>query len=240
MPAMGIGMSEAPGAAALYRMLAWLSPSFPVGAFSYSHGLEAAAQSGSVRDRDTLQGWIGAVLAHGAGRMDADTFRDAHRAASALDLKALTTANRRGVAFRATSEMALETTAQGKAFLAACCAAWPEPFLDAWAQLLEQDDEVPCFGAAVGAAVARTGASLEMALTGYLYAMAANLVSAGLRLGIVGQTDGQRIIAALEPVIDRAVAGGMIRDPARFGAVTIAVDLASMEHETQYSRLFRS
>jgi urease accessory protein len=102
MPTMGIGMSEALGAAALYRMLAWLSPGFPVGAFSYSHGLEAAVQSGSVRDRGTLQGWIGAILAHGAGRMDTDTFRDAHRAASAQNLEALTVANRRGVAFRAT------------------------------------------------------------------------------------------------------------------------------------------
>ena len=240
MPAMGIGMSEALGAAALYRMLAWLSPGFPVGAFSYSHGLEAAVQSGSVRDRGTLQGWIGTVLAHGAGRMDTDTFRDAHRAASALDLEALTAANRRGVAFRATSEMALETTAQGDAFLATCRAAWPEPFLAAWAELLEQDDEVPCLAAAVGSAMARAEAPLEMALTGYLHAMGANLVSAGLRLGIVGQTDGQRIIAALESVISTAVADGMTRDPACFGAVTIAVDLASMAHETQYSRLFRS
>jgi urease accessory protein len=240
MPAMGTGMNEAFGAAALYRMLAWLSPGFPIGAFSYSHGLENAVQSGGVCDRGTLQGWIGAILAHGAGRMDTDTFRDAHRAASAQNLEALTAANRRGLAFRATSEMALETTAQGEAFLAACRAAWPEPFLETWANLLEQDDEVSCLAAAVGAATARPEAPLEMALTGYLYAMGANLVSAGLRLGIIGQTDGQRIIAALEPVIANAVASGMTRDPAGFGSATIAVDLASMAHETQYSRLFRS
>jgi urease accessory protein len=240
MPAMGTGMNEAFGAAALYRMLAWLSPGFPIGAFSYSHGLEAAVQSRSVHNRGTLQGWIGAILAHGAGRMDTDTFRDAHRAASAFDLEALTAANRRGCAFRATSEMALETTAQGDAFLATCRAAWPERFLEAWAKRLEQDDEVPCLAAAVGSATARAEAPLEMALTGYLYAMGANLVSAGLRLSIVGQTDGQRIIAALEPVIANAVADGMTRDPACFGSVTIAVDLGSMAHETQYSRLFRS
>jgi urease accessory protein len=221
-------------------MLAWLSPGFPIGAFTYSHGLEAAVQSGGVCDRGTLQGWIGAVLAHGAGRMDTDTFRGAYRAASALDLEALTTANGRGCAFRTTSEMALETTAQGQAFLATYCAAWPEPFLEAWAELLEQDDEVPCLAAAAGAATARAEAPLEMALTGYLYAMGANLVSAGLRLGIVGQTDGQRIIAALEPVVANAVADGITRDPACFGSATIAVDLASMAHETQYSRLFRS
>jgi urease accessory protein len=240
MPGMNTETIEALGTAALYRMFAWLSPSFPIGAFGYSHGLEAAVQSGVVRDRDTLQGWVGAVLACGAGRMDADTLCDAHRAASAQNFEALAAANRRGLAFRATSEMALETTAQGEAFLATCRAAWPEPFLDGWSELLEQDNEVPCFAAAVGAATARAGAPLEMALTGYLYAMGANLVSAGLRLGILGQTDGQRIIAVLEPVIDKAVARGMTRDPTCFGAVTIAVDLDSMAHETQYTRLFRS
>ena len=76
MPGMNTEI-ESLGAAALYRMFAWLSPSFPIGAFSYSHGLEAVVQSGGVRDRDTLQGWVGAVLAYGAGRMDADTLRDA-------------------------------------------------------------------------------------------------------------------------------------------------------------------
>lgn len=70
--------------------------------------------------------------------------------------------------------------------------------------------------------------------------MAANLVSAGLRLGIVGQTDGQRIMAALEPVVVAAARDAVTRDPADFGAAAFAVDLASMAHETQYTRLFRS
>ena len=169
--------------AALYRMLAWFSPGFPVGAFSYSHGLEAAAESGRVHDRGSLQAWIVTVLARGAGRMDADTLRDAHRAASAQDLGALAAANRRGLAFRATSEMALETAAQGEAFLATCRAAWPDPFLDRWAEA----GEGVCYPAAIGAATASAGVPLGRALTAYLQAMAANLVSAGLRLGISGR-----------------------------------------------------
>src|SRR5262249_3499518 len=116
----------------LYRMLTWFSPGFPIGAFSYSHGLETAAEHGIVHDRETLHRWIAAILTQGAGRMDADTLREAHRAAAAYDIAALTTVNRRGLAFRATSEMALETSAQGAAFLAACRAAWPEPFIDRW------------------------------------------------------------------------------------------------------------
>jgi urease accessory protein len=222
--------------AGLYRMLAWLSPGFPIGAFSYSHGLEAAAEAGRVRDRASLQGWIAAVVARGSGRIDADILRDAHRAAAANDIELLSAANRRGLAYRATAELALETSAQGEAFLATCRVAWPDALLDRWATGLD----AVCHPAAVGAAMARAGIPIVSALTGYLQAMAANLISSGLRLGIIGQTDGQRILAGLEPIVVEAAAAAIARDRAEFGAAIFAVDLASMAHETQYTRLFRS
>ena len=224
--------------AALYRLLVWFPPMFPVGAFSYSHGLEAAAERGKVYDCDSLQHWIAAVLAYGTGRIDADILRDAHRAALAADLEALEIANRRALAFRATAEMALESAAQGEAFLAACRAAWPDPRLDAWTTTL--DAGPVCCAAAAGAATAWAGIPLGCALTAYLQAMTANLVSAGLRLGLVGQTDGQRILAALEPIVGMAVANALIRDSSAFGGASLAVDLASMAHEIQYTRLFRT
>ncbi len=107
-----------PAGAGLYRLLAWLSPGFPIGAFSYSHGLEAAVESGAVRDRGSLQAWIAAVVTQGGGRIDADILRDAYRAAAAGDLAALTAVDERGLAYRATAELALEASAQGEAFLA--------------------------------------------------------------------------------------------------------------------------
>jgi urease accessory protein len=217
-----------------YRLLAWLSPSFPTGAFSYSHGLEATVASGAVRDRTGLEGWIASVVTQGSGRMDADILCEAHRAASAADFAALDAANRRGLAFRATAELALEAAQQGEAFLAASRAAWPEPFIEAWAA------DAVCHSAVFGAVAARAGIALPDALIGYLQAFAGNLVSAGLRLGIIGQTGGQRILAALEPVVGGAATAALTRDSADFGAATFAVDLASMMHETQYSRLFRS
>jgi urease accessory protein len=220
----------------LYRLLAWLSPGFPVGAFGYSHGLEAAAENGAVRDRASLQRWIGTIVARGGGRVDADILRDAHRAAAAADIAALDDVNRRGLAYRATAELALETTAQGDAFVKACRAAWPDALIDAWAVAAP----AICYPAAVGAALARAGVPLADALVGYLQAMTANLVSAGLRLGVVGQTDGQLILAAHEGLVLAAAAAAITRDPADFGAATFAVDLASMAHETQYTRLFRS
>jgi len=224
------------GLRGLYRLVAWLSPGFPIGAFSYSHGLEAAAEIGAVQDRSSLQAWIAAVVAQGSGRVDADILRDAHRAVQVGDLTALNAANRRGLAYRATTELALEATAQGEAFVATCRAAWPDEFVERWATT----GEATCYPAAVGMMTSRAGISLSDALIGYLQAMAANLVSAGLRLGLVGQTDGQRILAALEPVVIEAAASAIARDPAEFGAATFAVDLASMAHETQYTRLFRS
>ena len=241
------------GSAGLYRLLAWLSPSFPIGAFSYSHGLEAAAADGRVRDRTTLQLWIAAIVARGSGRIDADNLCQAYRAASTGDLRALGDANRRGGAFRASGELALESAQQGEAFLATCRAAWPESFIEAWAANLHrpsatsagfsprtQSPEEICHSVAFGAAAARGGIPLEDALLGYLQAFAGNLISAGLRLGVIGQTDGQRIMAALEPIVADAADAALARDPADFGGATFAADLASMEHETQYTRLFRS
>jgi urease accessory protein len=240
MPAFRMSMmpSAEPGEAArvgLYRLLAWLSPAFPTGAFSYSHGLEAAAASGEIHDRATLQQWVAAIVTKGSGRMDADILRDAHRAAAAGDAAALATANNRGIAYRGTAELTLETAQQGEAFLTTCRAAWPEPFLAAW-----NVGRGACHAAAFGAAAARAGIALGDALLGYLQAFAANLVSAGLRLGLIGQTDGQRILAALEPEIAAAATAAITREPADFGSATFAVDLASMAHETQYTRLFRS
>jgi len=130
--------------AALYRLLAWLSPSFPVGAFSYSHGLEAAAAAEAVYDRATLQSWIAAIVAQGSGRIDADILCDSYRAAEAGDLAALDAVNRRGLAFRGTAELALEAGQQGEAFLNTCLAAWPDPFLAQWAA--EKNPSPPFWG----------------------------------------------------------------------------------------------
>ena len=256
--------------AGLYRLLAWLSPGFPTGAFSYSHGLEAAAAAGAVSDRATLETWIAAIVAHGSGRIDADLLRDAHQAVVAGDLTALDQAHRRGAAFRATAELALQSAQQGAAFVAAYEAAWalhslPRPVggeRESRGDVTEnapraacgeregpapepregegQPPRAVCHAAIFASAAARGGIALEDALLGYLQAFAGNLVSAGLRLGIVGQTDGQRILAALEPVVVAATRQAIDRDPEDFGAATFAVDLASTAHETQYSRLFRS
>jgi urease accessory protein len=254
MPVPSIATAMTTETAGLYRLLAWASPAFPTGAFSYSHGLETAAADGTVRDRATLQSWIAAIVTHGSGRIDADIVRDAWRAAVAGgDEEGLGEANRRGCAYRATAELALESSQQGAAFLAAYEAAWTNPHppvAEAMGPTLSRTagegaerseaGEGHCHAAVFGAAAAHAGIALGDTLTAYLQAFAANLMSAGLRLGIVGQSDGQRILAALEPVVEAGVVVSLARGTDDFGAATFAVDLASMVHETQYTRLFRS
>jgi urease accessory protein len=234
--------------AGLYRLLAWASPAFPTGGFSYSHGLEAAAADGAVHDRATLESWIRATVTYGSGRVDADILRDAWRAAAASDDAACAEANRRGCAYRATAELALEANQQGGAFLAAYQAAWAAPYPNplpasggrVGPAAKPWEGEWHCHAAVFGAAAARAGVGLNDALTAYLHAFAGNLMSAGLRLGIIGQSDGQRILAALEPAVAAAVAASLARDAQDFGSATFVLDLASMAHETQYTRLFRS
>ncbi|HVH82217.1 MAG TPA: urease accessory UreF family protein [Stellaceae bacterium] len=224
----------------LYRLLAWASPAFPIGAFSYSHGLEAAAAEGSVHDRATLESWIKAVIVRGSGRVDSDILRDAWRAVKVSDDAVLAVTNGRGCAYRATAELATESGQQGMAFTAAYEAAWTGHHLNPPPLAKESFSGDICHAAAFGAASARAGVSLGDALTAYLAACAANLMSAGLRLGIIGQNDGQRILAALELDVSAAVAASLAREMQDFGSATFAADLASMAHETQYTRLFRS
>lgn len=222
----------------LLRLMAWLSPSFPVGAFSYSHGLEWAVEAGLVTDGRQLADWVGGVVEHGAGRVDAALALEAHRAVA--DADRLAQAVEWGEALRGTAELALESSAQGRAFLNTLVAAWPDDFLSEWAADLKAQGRVPAYPVAFGVAAARAGIGEDEAVAAFLHAFAANLVSAAIRLVPLGQTDGQRALAALEPTIMAAARAALARPFADLGAAAPMVDWCSMKHETQYTRLFRS
>jgi urease accessory protein len=219
---------------ALYRLLAWTSPAYPIGAYTYSHGLEYAVEEGLVRDRVTLIDWVGWIVRHGAGFLEGVLFAESYRAAGEGERLATLTETAR--ALRGSAETALESRQQGASFLAITRTAWPDPSLDAAAERL--GEEVPL---AVAVALAAAGrVALEPALTAYLHAFAANLVSAGVRLIPLGQTDGQRALAALEPVVQETVAAALATPIEEAGSAAPMVDWTSMRHETQYTRLFRS
>lgn len=224
----------------LYRLLAWLSPSFPVGAYGYSHGIEYAVETELVKDRNTLSTWIEGILRFGAGRLDGAFLASAWRAVRHNDEARLVEVARRAAACRATAESALESSAQGLAFVTAVEQAWSEPQLTLWLTRLRAASTEPSHAVVVGTAAAADGLPLDPVLYAYLAAFAANLVSAGVRLIPLGQGDGQRTIAWLEPAVTDAarVARHVRLDD--LGAATLNVDWTSARHETQYTRLFRS
>lgn len=229
-------MTTAIDPAAALRLQTWLSPAFPIGGFSYSHGLEQAVELGFVRDRATAADWIGTVLRHGSGRSDGMLFAAAYRGAPSGDLEPA----RLGAAFRPTAELALESGQQGSSFLLAVRAVWPDPWLDRWAEALAADGIAPVLPVAVGTVCAFQTIPLDVALPLYLQAFAAGLVSAAVKLVPLGQTDGLRVQAALEPVVADTAAAAIAADPDDLGTATPMLDLCSMLHETQYTRLFRS
>lgn len=224
----------------LLRLMAWLSPSFPVGGYTYSHGIEYAVEEGLVKDAASLARWIEGILAFGGGRIDADLFRATWTAVDGDDAAALAETVAWGDALRGSAETALESRGQGQAFLDTVRAVWPDPWLDAWAAILADSGIRPAHAVAVAAAAARLGAPIREALGAYLHAFAANLTSAGVRLIPLGQTDGQRTVARLEAAVIAAADAALTRDPADWGGAAVMADWASMKHETQYTRLFRS
>jgi urease accessory protein len=222
----------------LYRLLAWLSPAYPIGAFSYSHGIETAVEEGFIKDRATLVSWLQSVLRHGTGAVDGALFAASWRAAAAEDWPAFDLVAERAAAWRGTSEMALESRQQGGSFLSMTRTAWPHRSLDAVHERLGGELSLPV---AVALAAAAHGIALERALEGYLHAFTANLISAALRTVPLGQSDGQLALAALESSVNAAAQAAMVADSLDdVGTSTPLLDWCSLRHETQYTRLFRS
>jgi urease accessory protein len=222
--------------AGLYRLMAWMSPAYPTGAFAYSHGLEYGVEAGLVTDVTTLRAWVASVIARGAGWIDSLLLAAAWRAAALDDLASLIELAELAAAWRGSAEMALESETQGRAFLAVTRAGWPHRLLD---RLGAEVESVP-LPVAAGTASAVQAIPLALSIQAYLQSFAGNLVSAGLRLIPLGQTDGQRIIAALEPTIAETAERALTTSIEEAGTSALMIDWCSMRHETQYSRLFRS
>ena len=224
-------------AVAALRLMAWLSPGYPVGAYAYSHGLEAAVEAGDVSGEASLLAWLDDVCERGSLRNDLILAAHAHRAGVAGDRDGLGAVNDLALALAPSRELHLETSQQGRSFLDATLGAWP---CTALAALADGLDGAVAYPVAVGAAAGAHGAALAPTLAAYGLAFVQNLVSAGLRTAPVGQAAGTRIVAALTPRI-AALAAAAERAPLDdLGSACLRLDLGSFRHETQYSRIFRS
>ncbi|MFB2550076.1 urease accessory protein UreF [Ensifer soli] len=224
------GEAAATPTQALLRLITWLSPAFPVGAFAYSAGLEQAVRDGLVVSAPHLHRWLSIAIARGAGWNDAVLLAEAYR--SAGDGAALLAVADLAVAMAGSKERQAETVAQGAAFLAAA-RAWPHAVLDR----LPEDTAYPV---AVGAVAGAHGTGTEAAIAAYLHAQASNAVSVAIRCGVTGQRDGVGILAALEPEIEAAARRGAASTLDDLGTAAIAADIATLRHESLNSRLFRS
>ncbi|CAI2931608.1 Urease accessory protein UreF [Aminobacter niigataensis] len=223
-------MTEPGKGAALLRLMAWLSPAFPVGGFSYSHGLERAVHDGLVASRDDLAGWLAALAELGSGWNDAVLFAEAwRRAREDGDLAEIAEL---GEALAGSRERHMETMLQGQAFLTAA-SAWPHPVLE------KLPADCP-YCVAVGAVSGANGVALEDALAAYLQAFSTNLLQAAIRLGVVGQVAATGIVAAFEPVALAVAARAAASSLDDLGSAALTSDIVAMRHETQHSRLFRS
>lgn len=220
---------DGPGAEArpapMQILATWFSPGYPVGAYSYSHGLEWAVEAGVVVDRESLAAWVSDIVEFGAGRTDAMLLAAAFRAGDPERLAAVADL---AEALTPSAERHLETMSQGAAFARTTSAAW--------------EIEVPAaaYPVAVGCAARLLGLPLAATATLNLQAFAANIVSAGVRLVPLGQTDGQRVIARFMPLTARVAAEAIAALPEAIGGTSLVADLAAMQHETQYTRLYRS
>ncbi|MFK7765146.1 MAG: urease accessory protein UreF [Roseobacter sp.] len=209
---------------ALLTLTQWLSPSFPISAYAYSHGLEQVIDAGDLSDAVALRLWLEDVLIHGTGPNDAILLAAAYRA-SGCDVGEINATAR---AFAASSERLIETIDQGAAFTRTVNAVW-DTTLDPM-----------CYPLAVGCAARAQNLPLEATLHVFLHAFAASLVSAAVRLVPLGQTEGQAVLAALSPSIQEAVQKALTATLDDLASSCFALDIAAMKHETQYSKVFRT
>ena len=220
-------------AGGLLRLLAWLSPAFPTGGFAWSHGIEWAVETGDVSDAPALRVWLEDVLAHGAGRNDAILLRHAHRACG--DGDALAAISELALAAQPAAERRAETAGQGNAFRLAAAPWGAAPLRELAARM----GDIP-YPVAVGALAGAHGIAEDDAALGLLQALAANLISAAVRLIPLGQSAGLSVLAALAPTLLAVAAETRAAGLDDLGGACFRSDLAAMRHETQYTRLFRS
>lgn len=223
-------MQQSTNLPALLRLMTWMSPAFPVGAFSYSMGLEKAVEDGLIHDSAELAEWLSALLEYGSFWNDAVLL--VYSAREYSDSTNLDSVSSLGLALAGSKERYRETLLLGQAFCDAA-KAWPCDALD----LLPEDVPYPV---AVGAVSAAHDIALADTLAAYLHASISQMVSAGIRLGVIGQRQSLSILAELEPSIQSVTLRAFESSLDDLGTCAINADIAALRHETQRTRLFRS
>lgn len=219
---------------ALLRLLQLASPALPVGAYSYSEGLEALVATGTINNEQSLKHWLEQELQYGAIRLEAAVMVRAYYAAQLGDIEVLNYWNNWLSAARETEELRASSWQMGRSLL----------------QLLVKMHQIdmanfpisnPCnFAIAFGVTAAHWHISATPALLGYLHSWTTNLITAGIKLIPLGQTSGQQILLDLHHSHIHATQEILTLEDDDLNSCGWGLSLASMAHETQYMRLFRS
>lgn len=209
----------------LLTLAQWLSPSFPVGAFAYSHGLEVPIQDGTIATATALQTWLSDLLNHGTGRNDCILLRAAYASKSAPELAEI---NATALAICSASERVMEARLMGEAFCTTHAAIWGGEAQD----LL--------YPVAIGYEAAQQKIDVNTTTAMYLHAFASNLVSVAVRAVPLGQTEGQAVLAALAPLCDAIATETATATLDDLQSTAFLSDIAAMHHETLQPRIFRS
>ena len=200
---------------------AWFSPAFPIGAYSYSHGLETAIQDGLITDEVSLQSWISTLLLYGSGRNDGLFIKAAYEAEEE--------ANALCLALCASKERWQETTELGQAFSRVANTSYQTDLPDGLA-----------YPVAVGQAARTMDFDLTLTLQSYLQAFAANLISVGVRAIPIGQQAGQHCLVGLHPVIEEVITQAVEASLDEVGSAALLSDLMAMKHEHSVPRIYRT
>ncbi len=226
--------------AELYKLLSLVSPSFPTGSFSFSHGLEYAISIETVHNAASLQEWIEGLLYCGSPFLDGILLKEAWLAANSNNDLALLSICETAVALRSTSELALECESEGTALLRTLVKIQPNSRIADFAKQLQNQGIKPHYAACLGAVTAFRGIHLRLCLIGFLNTFSSNIINAGIKLIPIGQTQGQAVLGALEPKVIEVAENIRKKSLDDVGNACILCDIYSSTHETVKSRLFRS
>ena len=225
---------------ALAALLQITSATLPVGAFSYSQGLETAVEAGWVRDEAAAHAWIATVLEDGVACTEAVVVARTLEALESGDVVALTRINRRFLASRETRELRAETVQMGRSMRLLIGSTVPiAPAVLAQLAALERGEGLS-YPVAWAVAAAARAVPVETALVGYLYAALENLVLAAVKTVPLGQTAGQRLLTQLGQTLAAHACAAIACPLDEITNFLPGQVMASMQHEHQHTRLFRS
>lgn len=234
---------------ALYQLMTWFSPSYPIGSFSYSHGIEYATENHIIFDMQSLIIWISGIIQYGTGRNDAMLFKASYEFFDSSDLAIIKKKNNKEIidyiivlsnVLKSSPEFWQESTRQGEAAIKILLATYNPANIYFLQQRLNKINRLPTIAVVFGSASANYKIPLNIALTAYLHSFVSNLVVAAIKLVPLGHTDGQNAMLILEKIIKQTVDIAIKSQLEEIGSATPMVDWTSVQHETQYSRLFQS